>query len=361
MLELQHDSEMDWYEVRVFRGAELVGYVHGYANQGWSPQVNNIWVSTEHRRKGIATLMMSKLEDYTGQTPMPATPIDDNPAARSFWSKYSGSENGAWDEDSSEFPYVEGSEKIQYRRFVEYRQKGFKLLLLVVFEYDKGSEWFEIKVYNGPELIASSDGSANEGWHPQVNSIWVAEKHRLRGIGRHMMDTVGRYFGFSPKPTVPIEEDTVAKAFWNKIHTLKPRMYIKSYGPGILGESGSGKFRQFVEMPRDNTAELLMVDFQFDPENDWFEISVNKGKRRVAGCEGRGNEGWRPQVNNIWVHEGFRRRGIATLMLSKLERHFGFRPVPTSNFGENSPESAFWETYLNTEDHGQAKNHAVHG
>lgn len=88
---------------------------------------------------------------------------------------------------------------------------------------------------------------------------------------------------------------------------------------------------------------------------------MSKGKKRVAKCEGSGNEGWRPQVNNIWVHEGFRRRGVATLMLSKLERHFGFRPVPTGALGENSPEAAFWEKYLNTEENGQTKNHAVMG
>ena len=88
LLEFLYDEEIDWYEVRVFRGEEIIGYVHGYANRGWAPQVNNIWVAEKHRRQGIGSVMMGKIEEYFGQIPLPATPIEDNPAARGFWKNY---------------------------------------------------------------------------------------------------------------------------------------------------------------------------------------------------------------------------------------------------------------------------------
>lgn len=88
LLEFLYEEEVDWYEVRAFLGREIVGYVHGYANRGWAPQVNNIWVSERLRRRGIATAMMSKIEDYFGQVPLPGTPIVNNEAARAFWKKY---------------------------------------------------------------------------------------------------------------------------------------------------------------------------------------------------------------------------------------------------------------------------------
>jgi ribosomal protein S18 acetylase RimI-like enzyme len=88
VLEFTYEDETDWYEVRVFRGSQIVGYLHGYGNRGWSPQVNNIWVADKFRRRGIATAMMSRVEAYFGQIPVPGTPIEDNPAARGFWKKY---------------------------------------------------------------------------------------------------------------------------------------------------------------------------------------------------------------------------------------------------------------------------------
>lgn len=354
MLELQHDSEMDWYEVRVFRGPELVGYVHGYANQGWNPQVNNIWVSEAYRRKGVASLMMAKLEDYTGQTPIPATPIDDNPAARAFWEKFTRDDDGKRAGAKQERSYIQSAGTVQYRQFVEYRQRGLKTLLLVVFEYDRGSDWFEIRVFSGPEKIAYSQGSGNEGWHPQITDIWVAESHRRRGIGLLMMEIVGRYFGHAPKPTFPIEEDPVARSFWKRAFSLKSHLNTRSHESGLVSDPRSARFRQFVELPKENTAELLMVDFNFHRDNDWFEITVKRGSQIVAGCEGTANEGWRPQAHKIWVKDGFKRRGIATLMLSKLERHFGFKPAPTGNFDEDSPEAAFWAKYLGMGDSGRS-------
>lgn len=88
LLEFVYEEDMDWYEIRVSRGEEVIGYVHGYANRGWTPQVNNIWVAERYRRQGIGSTMMSKIEDYFGQIPLPATPIEDNPAARGFWKNY---------------------------------------------------------------------------------------------------------------------------------------------------------------------------------------------------------------------------------------------------------------------------------
>jgi ribosomal protein S18 acetylase RimI-like enzyme len=88
VLEFTYDRETDWYEARVFRGSQVIGYVHGYANRGWTPQVNNIWVDERYRRRGIGSFMMAKVEDAFGQIPLPATPIEDNDAARGFWKNY---------------------------------------------------------------------------------------------------------------------------------------------------------------------------------------------------------------------------------------------------------------------------------
>lgn len=88
LLEFRYDEEIDWYELRVYRATEIIGYVHGYANRGWTPQVNNIWVEERFRRKGIGSEMMSRVEDYFGEIPLPATPIEDNEAARAFWKNY---------------------------------------------------------------------------------------------------------------------------------------------------------------------------------------------------------------------------------------------------------------------------------
>ena len=87
-MELKYEEETDWYEVRVFHGEELIGYCHGYANKGWTPQVNNIWVAEAYRRKGIGSAMMAKVESIFGQIPLPATPIEDNEAAKGFWKNY---------------------------------------------------------------------------------------------------------------------------------------------------------------------------------------------------------------------------------------------------------------------------------
>jgi ribosomal protein S18 acetylase RimI-like enzyme len=88
VMEVQYDDETDWYEVRVFRGGEIIGYMHGYGNRGWAPQVNNIWVAERFRRRGIGSAMMTKVESYFGHIPVPGTPIKDNEAARAFWKHY---------------------------------------------------------------------------------------------------------------------------------------------------------------------------------------------------------------------------------------------------------------------------------
>ena len=88
MLDFRYDEGEDWYEVTVFRGQEVIGYLHGYANHGWNPQVNNIWVREDYRRRGIGSLMMSRVNDYFGEVPLPGTPIADNEAAQRFWEHY---------------------------------------------------------------------------------------------------------------------------------------------------------------------------------------------------------------------------------------------------------------------------------
>lgn len=86
-MEFRHDDEMDWYELRIFRGEHIIGYLHGYANKGWTPQVNNIWVDERFRRRKLATTMINQVESYFGQAPLPGTKIFDNEAARGFWKK----------------------------------------------------------------------------------------------------------------------------------------------------------------------------------------------------------------------------------------------------------------------------------
>jgi hypothetical protein len=105
VMEFFYDEDMDWYEVKVFRGSDLIGYVHGYANRGWTPQVNNIWVMDKYRGEGIASAMMSRIESYFGQIPVPGTPIEENEGAKAFWKKYlsgrSPQERGPADENDS--------------------------------------------------------------------------------------------------------------------------------------------------------------------------------------------------------------------------------------------------------------------
>jgi GNAT superfamily N-acetyltransferase len=88
LLDFQYDEDIDWYEIKTYRGDEVIGYINGYANHGWAPQANNLWVSERYRRKRIATQMMSKIEEYFGQAPLPATPVVDSEEAREFWSNY---------------------------------------------------------------------------------------------------------------------------------------------------------------------------------------------------------------------------------------------------------------------------------
>jgi predicted acetyltransferase len=88
LLEFWYDRETDWYETTVLCGEEVAGYLHGYANQGWAPQVNNIWVAERFRRRGIGSRMMAKVGEFFGQVPLPATPIKDSKAAKAFWKRF---------------------------------------------------------------------------------------------------------------------------------------------------------------------------------------------------------------------------------------------------------------------------------
>jgi predicted acetyltransferase len=95
LLEFCYDRETDWYETTVVWGDDIVGYLHGYANQGWAPQVNNIWVAERFRRRGIGSRMMAKVGEILGQIPLPATPIKDNRAAKAFWKRFITQYQGA--------------------------------------------------------------------------------------------------------------------------------------------------------------------------------------------------------------------------------------------------------------------------
>ncbi len=33
VMEFVYDEEMDWYEVKMFQGSEIIAYVHGYGNR----------------------------------------------------------------------------------------------------------------------------------------------------------------------------------------------------------------------------------------------------------------------------------------------------------------------------------------
>ncbi len=106
VMEFVYEEEMDWYEVKIFHGSEIIGYVHGYGNRGWAPQVNNIWVLDKFRRRGMASAMMSKVEAYFGQMPVPGTPIEDNDAAKGFWKKYSVSRASKKDVSAGESHFL---------------------------------------------------------------------------------------------------------------------------------------------------------------------------------------------------------------------------------------------------------------
>jgi len=88
LMNFEYDEELDWYELKVARGQDVIAYMHGYGNHGWNPQVNNIWVSHRFRRKGVGSFMMSRVEQFFGQVPLPGTPISDNEPARLFWKNY---------------------------------------------------------------------------------------------------------------------------------------------------------------------------------------------------------------------------------------------------------------------------------
>ncbi len=346
MLEFQHDQDMDWYEVRVYSGSSLVGYVHGYANQGWNPQVNNIWVTEALRRRGLGTIMMAKVEDYSGQLPEPATPIDDNEPAQAFWAKFRADRVASPRETDGETGIVGSLRKVEYNQFIEVREEGFVTLFMMEFSYQKDSDWFEVAIHRGKERVAWVEGYGNEGWHPQVNDLRVDDRYRRKGLGTLMLAKVEQYFGFRPLPTSRIDDDPSIQAFWDNYSANVAGTEPPAQSRDLTGGKEKVRLNQFIEIHDEGRTTRFKTDLLVDRETDWFEIKVFLGDESVGMCDGYANEGWHPQVNRIWVEEEYRRRGIGSLMIAKLEDYFGFKPLPTSTLDYDEPHGRFWKSLL---------------
>jgi GNAT superfamily N-acetyltransferase len=343
MLEFQHDKDVDWYEVRIYRGADLVGYLHGYANQGWSPQVNNIWVARRFRRKGLGSLMMSKVTDYAGQVPMPATPVEDNHAAHAFWKRFLIQRERLDPEKGTEKTFADWEKEVTYRQFFEVTDKGFATLFVLEFQYDKDTDWFRIRVRRGQELVGYCEGIANVGWHPQVSEIRVTEMFRGKGIASLMVSKIEDYFGFVPMPTMSVEGNEAASGFWNRY--IAERVSSKRgqrAGARFVDKEDKDRYRQFLEVHDRGVIINVMLEFQYDRESDWYEVRVFHGREQIAHGNGYANPGWNPQVQNLWVQEKFRRKGIASLMMSEVKNYFGHMPVPTMPMEDNEAAQIFW-------------------
>ncbi|GEM_PF-1862637 len=357
MLEFQHDKDVDWYEVRVYRGTDLVGYLHGYANQGWNPQVNNIWVARRLRRRGLGSLMMSKVVDYSGQVPMPATAIDDNRAARAFWKGYLSQREKAKSEKRYERSFPDWEKEVTYRQFFEVLERGFATLFVLKFQYDGDADWFGVHVRRGRELIGSCEGTGNVGRNPQVKEIRVTERFRRKGIASFMVSKIQDYFGFIPMPAMPIEDDEIASGFWNEYIMEKAGSKRgQRRGARFAGKEAIARYRQFLEIHDKGSIIRVMLAFQYDKDRDWYEVRVFHGREQVAQGDGYANPGWNPQVQNLWVEERFRRKGLASLMMSEVENYFGHVPVPTMPMEDNEAALSFWNKFAgrrnNSEEEG---------
>jgi ribosomal protein S18 acetylase RimI-like enzyme len=216
LMELQYDKEIDWYEIRMYQGRELVGYIHGYANQGWNPQVNNVWVTERFRRRKIASLMMSKIEAYFGQVPMPGTPIENNKAARGFWDKFNAKKAKGGKEQQGDPWFGDGEIDACFRQFVAITGGGFNPILLLEIRHDSDRHLFEVRVLRGRELLAYIRGQASQDWNPQVDNVWVSQRFRRMGIASLMLSKTQDYFGQMPLPSGPIDDNPAARGLWKK-------------------------------------------------------------------------------------------------------------------------------------------------
>ena len=353
----QYDEETDWYEGRVFRGEELVGYMHGYANRGWNPQVNNIWVAEGFRRKGVASAMMARVENFFGQSPLPGTRVEDNHAARAFWDKYlSGKSISIKPRDpwrcEMTTPGQDHEPTVRFRFYFRLPLDGVDTLFLLEFRYDDHTEWYEIRVFRGGDLVGYMRGSANPGWNPQVTQIWVAETLRRSGIASIMMSKVESYFGQIPLPAVPYDTDGGAREFWRRYivdkESPKRRAIEPEFDPGgVSGGADKGeRFRQFFEFPADEGSQVFKLDFFYDDALNWYEARVLLGDMPICLMHGHANVGWNPQVTDIWVSPDHRKEGIATVLMSRVADFFGQIPLPAVPLDDGSPGKELWEEFM---------------
>lgn len=353
----QYDEETDWYEGRVFRGEELVGYMHGYANRGWNPQVNNIWVSEGSRRKGVASAMMARVENYFGQVPLPGTRVEDNPAARGFWDKYLSGKGvnfkpqDPWRCDIAA-PVREGEPIVRFRFYFRLEVEGVDALFLMEFRHDNNTKWYETRVFRGGDLVGYMRGNSNPGWNPQVTQIWVAEPLRRTGIASIMMSKVEGYFGQIPLPAAPYETTSVARGFWKQYVDGKDsperRAREPEFDPSGLssGNEKGVRFRQFFEFPSDGDSHLFQLDFYYDEALNWYEVRVLCEDKLVALMHGHANVGWNPQVTHIWVLPDRRQKGIATVLMSRVTDFFGQIPLPAVPLEPDSPAKPLWDKFM---------------
>ncbi len=361
----QYDEETDWYEGRVFRGEELVGYMHGYANRGWNPQVNNIWVVESFRRKGVASAMMARVESFFGQVPLPGTRVEDNPAARGFWDKYlsgkgiSTKPRDPWRCDMSSSA-KDHEPTVRFRFYFRVPLEGVDALFLLEFRHDDNTDWYETRVFRGGDLVGYMRGSSNPGWNPQVTQIWVAEPLRRSGIASIMMSKVEGYFGQIPLPAVPYDTATGAREFWKQYsdgkESHKRRAIEPDFDPSGLskGTEKGARFRQFFEFPNDREPHVFKLDFYYDEALNWYEARVLCGDALVGLLHGHANVGWNPQVTHIWISPDHRKKGIATVLMSRVTDFFGQIPLPTVPLDETSPAKSLWDKFMAR---GRASSH----
>lgn len=353
----QYDEETDWYEGRVFRGDELAGYMHGYANRGWNPQVNNIWVAERFRRKGIASEMMARIESFFGQAPLPGTRVEDNPAAKAFWDKYlSGRHLGArprdpWQDDMGK-RNREKEPTVRFRFYFRLPVERFETLFLLEFRYDENTDWYESRVFRGGDLVGYLRGHANPGWNPQVTQVWVAEKYRRAGMASIMMSKVEGYFGQVPLPAFPCETDSETREFWRRYASDKDGRKSTSIEPEFdpaevsKGQDIGIRIRHFFEFPSEGQAKTFKLDFYYDEALNWFEARVLHEGNPVGLMHGLANVGWNPQVTYIWVSADYRKQGIATAMMSRVHEFFGQVPLPAIPLDDRSPAKALWGKFM---------------
>jgi GNAT superfamily N-acetyltransferase len=373
LLKFRYNIATDWYQARVFRGDDVIGYTHGYANRAWSPQVNNIWVAAPFRRKGIASTMMARVEDYFGQVPLPATRIADNDAARRFWENYISDEEKAvqrLDRRATEprRPVPHHDPAAKHRLFFHLPHNKAAGIFLMEFQHNQETDWYEARLFKVGDLLGYLNGYANEGWNPIVQNIWITEKYRRKGLASIMLSKIENYFGRLPLPAESAAKEPGIRQLWQRYTSPKK----KGSKAGKIGRWTSEQWKEFFDRERrvmfrlliekDENGEkaLFLLDFQYDKDGDWFAVELFRGELRVGLTYGFGHSGWNPQVSYMWVAKDHRRKGLATLMISKTEEYFGRVPLPGVGLQRNRRGRAFWKKFFSTKTGGRTAGKVSH-